>query len=186
MIISKKIKNIVSIIIALLFLYNSFGYLLLYFPIRTIIKHNVFRSIEKKRIAPGDLSVLAFSIIDLNTNEYDFIWKKPGKEFKFNGKMYDIENKEVKGDSVFYTCYYDNKENILEEMFALYSNNTKKDNTQNPAQRVLLVGLYFEQLKYFSFKINSSDSSNLSLNKNEANFLNHTSDVLTPPPRIIV
>jgi hypothetical protein len=158
----------------------------MYFPASVLIKHFVQKSIKEKKLDAEDLSILSFKISDFENNKYDFIWKKPGKEFKFNGKMYDIEDKEVKGDSIYYTVYYDNKENILEEMFALYSNNTKKDNTQNPAQRVLLVGLYFEQLKYFSYKINSSGSSNLSLNKNEANFLNHTPDVPTPPPRNIV
>jgi len=183
MILSKKRTKLIALFIAVLFLYNSFGYLFLYFPVRTIIKNTVFKSIEKKQIAQEELSVLAFNLLDLKKNKYDFIWEKPGKEFRFNDKMYDIENKVISGDTVYYTVFYDYKENILEEFFSLQQKENKKDKSQSSSQRVLLVGLYYEQIKYISFKINISSSSNLPLNNNEADFLNHTSDVLTPPPR---
>ncbi|MDP2365031.1 MAG: hypothetical protein Q8M94_14835, partial [Ignavibacteria bacterium] len=159
---------------------------LIYFPTSVLIKHFVNKSIIEKKISPEYLSILTFNISDLEKNKYNFIWKKPGKEFKFNGKMYDIENYNVKGDSVYYNVYYDHKENILEELFSLQQKDNKKDKSQNTVQRVLLAGLYFEHTKYLAFNINMVNKSNLPLDKNGADFLNHITDVPSPPPRKIV
>ena len=103
MVLSRKRTKIVALLISVLFLYNSLGYLFLYFPASHLIKHFVHKAIKEKKIKPEDLSILAFKLSDLKNNKYDFIWKKPGKEFRFNGKMYDIEDKVVSGDSVYYT-----------------------------------------------------------------------------------
>ena len=186
MVFSRKRTKIVALFVSVLFLYNSLGYLFLYFPASHLIKHFVHKAIKEKKIKPEDLSILAFKLSDLKNNKYDFIWKKPGKEFRFNGKMYDIEDKVVSGDSVYYTVYYDHKENILEELFSLQQSDNKKDRSQSSVQRVLLLGLYYEQLKYYFIDLQDINTSNLLLNKNEAVFHNFISDVPTPPPRNII
>ena len=186
MVLSRKRTKIVALLISVLFLYNSLGYLFLYFPASHLIKHFVHKAIKEKKIKPEDLSILAFKLSDIQNNKYDFIWKKPGKEFRFNCKMYDIEDKVVSGDSVYYTVYYDHKENILEELFSLQQSDNKKDRSQSSVQRVLLLGLYYEQLKYYFIDLQDINTSNLLLNKNEAVFHNFISDVPTPPPRNII
>ena len=186
MVFSRKRTKIVALFVSVLFLYNSLGYLFLYFPASNLIKNLVDKKKKKKKIKPEDLSILAFKLSDLKNNKYDFIWKKPGKEFRFNGKMYDIEDKVVSGDSVYYTVYYDHKENILEELFSLQQTDNKKDKSQNTVQRVLLVGLFYEQLKCSFTDLQDINTSNLLLNKNEAVFHNFISDVPTPPPRNII
>jgi hypothetical protein len=183
---SKYFSKIIYLFLSVLFIYNSFGYLVLYFPARTIIKHTVFKSIEKKEIAPEDLSVLAFNINDLKAKKYDFKWEKPGKEFRFNGKMYDIEAEEIKDDSIYFNCYYDHKENLIEEMFTIHFSDHKKDKTQNSIQRVILIGLYSEEIKNYNSKLQNRNVTNIPLQKTEAGLLNPINDVPTPPPRIIV
>ena len=106
MINKKSLTNTIKYFLVVLFIYNSFGYLLLYFPVQTIIKHVVLKAINEKKIKPEELSVLTFNLKNLEENKYDFIWKKPGKEFRFNGKMYDIEDKVINGDTIYYTVYY--------------------------------------------------------------------------------
>lgn len=182
----KKITNILFALLTVIVIYNSFGYLLMYFPTSILIKHFVTKSLYEKKINPEDLSILAFSIYDLENNKYDLIWKKPGKEFKFNEKMYDIEGSELKGDSVYYTVYCDHKENVLEGMFVLHFNNTKKDNAQNPTQRILLVGIFSEDISLVFTNLNDSITSKIPLQKNGAGLLSLIKDVLTPPPRLIV
>jgi hypothetical protein len=186
MILFRKRTKLIALLITVLFLYNSLGYLFLYFPASHLIKHFVHKALKEKKINSEDLSILAFNLSDLKNNKYDFIWKKPGKEFRFNGKMFDIEDKVESGDTVYYTVYYDHNENILEELFSLQQLDNKKDKSQNTIQRVLLVGLYYEQLKYYFTDLRDTNSSNLLLNKNEAVFHNYISDVPTPPPRNIV
>jgi len=186
MVLSRKRTKIVALLISVLFVYNSLGYLFIYFPASHLIKHFVHKAIKEKKIKHEDLSILAFKLSDLKNNKYDFIWKKPGKEFRFNGKMYDIEHKVVSGDSVYYTVYYDHKENILEGLFSLQQTDNKKDKSQNTVQRVLLVGLYYEQIKRYFIDLQIMYTSNLLLNKNEAGFHNYISDVPSPPPRNIL
>lgn len=183
MIRSNKITNFVFTTLVLLFIYNSFGYLFIYFPSSLLIKYFVHKSIKERKIDPEDLIILSFKISDLENNKHDFIWKKPGREFRFNGKMYDIENKILSGDSVYYTVYYDHKENILEELFSLQQTDNKKDKSQSSVQRVLLVGLFYEQVKYLTYELKNYSSHNCPLNKNEADFSNYISDIPTPPPR---
>ena len=137
--------NFIYTFLVVLFVYNSFGYLLLYFPIKTIVKHFVQESVQEKNIDRDELSVLVFNVNDLAQNKYAFIWIKPEKEFRFNGEMYDVEYKRVKGDSVYYTCYFDVEENFLEKIFALQNNDFKKDKTQSTANRVILLGLFSEE-----------------------------------------
>jgi len=182
----KKITNTVYILLAALVIYNSFGYIVIYFPASVLIKHLVHKSIKEKEISSEELSIIAFSISALKNNKYDFIWKKPNKEFQFNGKMYDIEDKMMSGDTIYYTVYYDHKENILEEMFAFHFKNSKKENTQNPVQRILLVGMFSEEIKIVLTNLYDCNISKFPLQKNEAGLLSLTKDVLTPPPRNIV
>jgi hypothetical protein len=186
MTLARKRTKFVAILISVLFLYNSFGYIFLYFPTGIVIKHMVQKSIKEKKMKPEDLSILAFKISDLENKKYDFIWKKPGKEFRFNGRMYDIESKSIRADTIYYTVYYDHKENILEELFSLQQTENKKDKSQSSVNRVLLAGLYFEQIKYLAQEINFCQTFNLPLDKNEAGFINHTIEVPSPPPRNIV
>lgn len=182
----KILNRIVYLLLAVLIMYSSFGYLLLYFPLRTVIKHSVFKSIEKKEIADDDLVILAFNIDDLKFQKYDLIWKKAGKEFRFNGQMYDIENTRLGSDTIYYTCYNDEKENLIEDLFALHFNNHKKDGAQNSAQRVLLIGLYSEQNENSDLKLYNKNVINIPLQKKEASNLNPPEDIPTPPPRLIV
>ncbi len=182
----KYFSKIIYLFLTALFIYNSFGYLLLFYPAKTIIKHIVQKSIKEKKIDPADLSVLAFNINDLNASKYDFIWVKPEKEFRFNGRMYDIEGKLVKDDTVYYNCYDDHRENLLEEIFVLHFNDQKKDKTQNPIQRILLCGLFSEEIQNFNSNLQDRTITNMPLQKTEAGLLHQIKDVPTPPPRIIV
>lgn len=184
MISKKSLTNTIKYFLVVLFIYNSFGYLLLYFPVQTIIKHVVLKAINEKKIKPEELSVLTFNLKDLEENKYDFIWKKPGKEFRFNGKMYDIEDKVISGDTVYYTVYYDHKENILEELFSIQHKDTKKDKTTTQVQRVILAGFFCEELNKINSNIVQNTSTNIPLKKNDADFLSYVSDIPTPPPRL--
>lgn len=181
----KILTKYVYIFLAIVIIYNSFGYVMLYLPASSIIKAVVSKSIKDKKIKIEDLSVLVFKIVDLKNNKYDFIWVKPGKEFRFNGKMYDIEDKKETEDSVYYTCYYDHKENIIEEIFSSQVANHKNDRT-NYTQRVILVGLYSENIDCNYSKHFNDDIKHIPRLIKEAVTPNPIEDIPTPPPRLIV
>jgi hypothetical protein len=185
---SNKIKfsKYSAYFIAILVTYNTFGYLLLYFPAQTIFKHIVQKSIDNKKINLEDISVLAFKISDLKNNLYDFEWENSGKEFRFNGKMYDIEAKVVRNDTIYYSCYYDEKENILDELFTLHLINSKKESTQNSTNITFMFGLFFEELKNNPLQIQDRNLFHFPLLKIERRTLNYIKDTPTPPPRMII
>ncbi|MBE0539636.1 MAG: hypothetical protein IH620_07985, partial [Ignavibacterium sp.] len=181
---SKKITSFVFAAFLLLFIYNSFGYLLLYFPARTFIKEFVSESIRQDKIEAEELSTISFNKNDLKKNKYDFVWVKPDKEFRFNGKMYDVKKQIELNDSIYFTCYYDEEENILEELFAHYFNSRKQDTTHNSALRIILVGLFSEEIKSFSYNLYDEDIINLPLLKKGAELIAPIKDIPTPPPRL--
>lgn len=181
-----KFSKYSACLIVALVIYNTFGYLLIYFPAQTILKHIVQKSIQEKKIDVKDITVLAFKISDFNNNKYDFEWKNPGKEFRFNGKMYDIKVKVVRNDSIFFSCYYDEKENILDELFTLHLINNKRESTQNSTNIAFMFGLFFEELKNNSLETNDRNLSHIPLLKIEQRTLNYFKDTPTPPPRMII
>ena len=184
MIKSKKISTCISLVIAVIIIYNSFGYLWFLLPAKLLIKEFVHRAIEKEEMDPSEFSLLIFNLHDLKSNKYDFEWEKLNKEFRFNGKMYDVEKSEIKGDSIYFKCYYDHKENILEEIMALYFYNNKKDKTHNISNHLMFWGLYSESIENIK-KIQNNAATDIPLLKTEDGVINHIKDVLTPPPRII-
>ena len=184
MIKSKKISTCISLVIAVIIIYNSFGYLCFLLPSKLLIKEFVHRAIEKEEMDPSELSILIFNLHDLKSNKYDFEWEKLNKEFRFNGKMYDVEKSEIKGDSIYFKCYYDHKENILEEIMALYFYNNKKDKTHNISNHLLFFGLYSESIKDNKL-IQNNAAANIRPLKTEDRIMDHIKDVLTPPPQLI-
>jgi len=182
---SKKYFNVLSLLLAVVFLYNSFGYLFFYFPASSLIKYVVSDLIKKNRISEEELIVVTFNLNDLRDMKYEFKWVKPGKEFLYNGKMYDVKSEVITGDKIYYTCFYDTNENILEKLFTDYLNNTKKDVNHNLTGGIFLFGLFCEEIKTNHAQLFENDGSNVRIQKIECTFSNHINDIPTPPPRLI-
>jgi hypothetical protein len=61
---------------------------------------------------PGkDIVLLKFTREESATR---LTWKH-SREFEYNGQMYDIVDQSLSGDSIFYTCYKDQKETRLND-----------------------------------------------------------------------
>ncbi len=76
---------------------------------------SVLRSDLKERMIAGmekdELVVLKFT---QNEIEKELNWEHSG-EFEYQGKMYDIIQTKVQGDSIYYTCWLDEEETKLEK-----------------------------------------------------------------------
>jgi len=176
-------NNFAAILILAIILYHSFAYLLFYFPAKYVIKKVVQSSIhtEKPEI---NFVVLAFDRSKLNSNKYNFVWEEENEEFKFENHLYDIKNKVVKGDSVYFSCYLDEDENLLDRIFNEISENNKKDKSQIEFFSLSLVGLYFEEIDPLVFY--NDHKSALYYMRIERKNTNFISDIPTPPPRFLV
>ena len=167
-------------------MYNTFGYLFVYLPASLIIKYVVSESIKKNKIPEEELIILTFDLNDLREMRYEFNWVKPGKEFLYNGKMYDIKKEVLEGNKISYTCFYDNAENILEMLFVDFLNNTKKDFNHNLTSGIFLLGLFYEEIKTNHSQLYDNAISNIQIQKIEYALSSHINDIPTPPPRLII
>jgi hypothetical protein len=68
-------------------------------------------------------------------------WKH-SKEFEFNAEMYDVVKSIVKGDTIIYTCWWDNKETKLNKQLAHLIGNIIGNNPQNKENQKRLVSFY--------------------------------------------
>ena len=182
---SKAADKAFLYLLAVLFVFNSFGYLCLIIPAKVIIKKIVHHSLEKNRFDSEDLEVLAFKIKDLSELKYDFEWEEADKEFRFNGKMYDVKSSERRGDSIYYTCYYDEEESIMDELFASHISK-KKENAQNVSSvRVVLIAVFNETIKHEFQNPRNNIPEMISLDYSRGKINKLIEDVPTPPPQFL-
>lgn len=72
--------------------------------VRKEVKHTIIAGIDK-----NELVLLRFTEEESKTR---LRWEH-SKEFEFLGQMYDVVEKEIKGDTTYYWCWLDNKETKL-------------------------------------------------------------------------
>lgn len=176
-----NLKNFLSVIIISILLLNSSGYILLYISSTHFVKNYVIKKLLNSEL---DKEIILFSISksDIEENKVSFKWIHSG-EFRFNGKMYDIKKNLSDADSLRFLCYYDDKENLLEDLLYRYSKSENENNKQRGSINILtFIGLFLE--KESSFKTIFT-YTNLSLVLIE-NPIRQTSEILTPPPQFLL
>ncbi len=99
-------------ILAISFLFILFAPVATLYTFLQFEKSAIRREIKGKMIAGmnhEELVLLKFSKKEIQT---ELRWEH-SKEFEYNGQMYDIVSKEIKGDSIFYRCWWDYEETEL-------------------------------------------------------------------------
>ncbi|HPR58206.1 MAG TPA: hypothetical protein PK915_07530 [Bacteroidales bacterium] len=87
------------------------------------VKRKIIAGIEKE-----DLVLLKFTLDESNTI---LSWKHPG-EFSYKGEMYDIVEKVTVHDSIFYYCWSDHEETMLnKKLNALLAGASEKKQEHN-------------------------------------------------------
>lgn len=74
--------------------------------VRKDIKERIITGLDK-----DELVLLKFSTLSA---QRELKWKD-SKEFEYNHQMYDVVEKNIKGDSIFYWCWWDDEETKLEK-----------------------------------------------------------------------
>lgn len=99
------------------------------------------REVKRQLIQGLDDSELVS--LKFSKSEKDKILKwKHSKEFEYGGEMYDVISFEEKGDSVFYKCWWDNKETKLNKQLANLLNSAMGNNPKNKENEKRLVNFY--------------------------------------------
>lgn len=170
-------RALTGIFLITLFLYQIIGIQFVY-----SYKQNAIRKEIKKRIKEGvdanDLHYIQYS----DQNKKDFVWIKK-KEFKYQGKLYDVVFKKVNSDGIVtFECIDDTQEALLfKSLDDLVNGNL---NTKG-LTKLLKLGFEITSINY-PISINQFELSDTN-NKNEYYYLTSTYytniGIDTPPPQ---
>ena len=109
--------------------------------IKKSIKHKIIAGIEKEE--------LVLLVFDKDEVDQQVKWKH-SKEFQYKGEMFDIVEKEIIGNEIYYWVWWDKEETVLNQKLA---NLVRQNFTQNPYQnnKNQIITQFFKTL-YFSAK----------------------------------
>jgi hypothetical protein len=96
-------KKILAILILLLFWFSIVGYFHIFRLLQEEVRHEIKYSL-KQGIPEKDLTILSFSHGDRIN------WVRQGKEFRYEGRMYDVVRQTENDRGVTYYCIDDEKE----------------------------------------------------------------------------
>lgn len=113
--------------------------------VRKEVKESMISGMER-----DELVVLKFTREEAQ-KELD--WEH-SKEFEYRGEMYDVVEKEIKGDTIYYHCWWDHRETELNEQLDILIAKFLGNNPQQQNSRERIVefykNLYFNKYKYSS------------------------------------
>jgi hypothetical protein len=176
------VKKVFVILFSLLLSFNSFGYIFVYLQVKGCLKDESFVKL-KEYIPEDELEVIVINKDDNSSdNKLEFLDED---EIKYCDKMYDVYKKVEKGNSIYYYCIGDEKENILNKAFLSYIKDVISKDTPQPAlKNILLIKLSVAIISKADDLIPQTNEKLISCSKL---FLttNYT-EVLTPPPRLSI
>ena len=170
-----------SILLISLLMFNSAGYVLVFFQLKNSFKKEAFSKLENYLI-PSDMTVINISKNEFFEGSEGFHWIND-KEFSFYGKMYDISQVEFLNDSVKIVALSDDKENKLNDFFELALNKNLNDKFSKTASIIKL--LITEAGLPTEFQSASSWREDMCYNFIFVPILENFFDVPSPPPKTI-
>jgi hypothetical protein len=175
-------KKFLIILLSFLLLFNSFGYVLVYFEVKQSLKDDAYEKM-KDYISEDELDIIVLNKKDpiKNTDECLFL---NDDEIKYKGKLYDIYRKCEKGNEEILYCLSDEKENVIEKIFSSYIENLNSKSSEQPAVRNILntkisLGITLQEGSLFSNQVLEFISFN------KTSLVKTFKKVPTPPPREI-
>uniref|UniRef100_A0A832DJC6 Uncharacterized protein n=1 Tax=Ignavibacterium album TaxID=591197 RepID=A0A832DJC6_9BACT len=179
---NSHIKKSLAILITSLLLFNSSVYILLYVSSLHFVKKYIIKALDNNEY-DKEIILLTISKKDIAEGKVSFQWIH-SREFRFNGNMYDIKKNLSDEDSLRVYCYFDEKENLLEQLFHQFakSENDKTKQKQNNINLFSFIGLF----------LNNNDISLTKPSGTKIIFLRvscqqqFNKEVPTPPPQIFL
>ncbi|MFM9945448.1 MAG: hypothetical protein ACKVQB_09480 [Bacteroidia bacterium] len=150
-------------------------------------KKQTKHEVKRQMIAGMDKNELVLLKFTRVQKETTLRWKHC-KEFEFKGQMYDIVERELKGDSIFYRCWWDNTETKLNKKLDRLVSEVLGGNQQNKDNNKRLIQ-FFKSL-YHSKEPNETVSFKITCRtnfiSNSENYFSYNSAPLTPPPQFFL
>ncbi len=115
------LRKYLSVILLFFFLFNIGGYYLWF----NYVKNNIQKEIRQEIRRGLSEKVLTLITVPVN-DETGICWIKPGKEFTYRGKMYDVVKTSIFNNKKFYYCINDVKEKKLNHDFSKNTESNQK------------------------------------------------------------
>ncbi len=176
-----NLKKTISILFLFIFIYNLLGYYTVFKIFQAHVRYEVKLTI--KHSVPDDELVL----ISVKFNDKSKLtWFKPGKEFRYQGEMYDVVRKEIKNGYIVYYCISDTKENNLFKNLDEHIQNYIAGNSKEQEKTGKILNELIKVYLFQTFKINKPlELTNNTKNYNDLTFYKSIIlDVLSPPPNL--
>lgn len=125
------LKRLISILLALTLIFNSAGYIVVFYQLKKYFKKEAFSKLENY-INPNDLTTIVISKHQYENEDENFFFVEP-HEIKYYGKMYDIARTEFTEDSVSFHALSDENEDNLHELFTFFFTRNLNDKYSHTA-----------------------------------------------------
>ena len=167
-------RKILSILLVFVLFYSIMGFYLNFkieqYQVKREIKHKIINNLPEK-----ELTLIKIS----SGNSGKIKWMEEDKEFRYNGKMYDVVKIKKVNDTTYYYCFNDEKESKL----LSHLDNLVKEQTGNSKSRTIqkkqVTDYFFQQILFAQF-----------VSKEPIKYFSYSSvyksvikDVLSPPPK---
>lgn len=114
------------------------------FKIEQWLIHHKMEAIIEQFVGNDQLERISIS----NENQQKLKWERAGKEFWYEGKLYDIVRTEIQGELTHYYCIDDTAETQLAYQFI---ENIKKQTTDSDTEGTSLNDFFKKVLKVYFF-----------------------------------
>jgi hypothetical protein len=162
-------------------LFNSAGYIIIYFQLKSYFKKEAFSKLENY-IKQEELTTIILTKYEFENEDENFYFVEPN-EIMFHGKMYDISRIEHDGNKVKIIALSDENETNLKDLFAQFFTRNLNDKYSKTAS--ILHSLIGDAGLPFNYDGIFPLNSNLLNNKILYPILNIFIDIPYPPPKFI-
>lgn len=142
---------------------------------KAVIKQEVKSQINDG-IDQSKLVLLEFTQDEIQT---ELRWEH-SREFEYNHKMYDVVRTEADSDTVYYWCWYDHEETMLNRKLDELTDQAAKNNPKSREEQALLVSN--QETLYCMFSFNWNFSLCELLNKPSGLFSHLCPQIYSQPP----
>jgi hypothetical protein len=175
------LKKTLSILLVSLLIFNSAGYVLIFFQLKFSFQKQAFSKLENY-LEPSEMTVINISKKEYLNGSQNF-YQISEKEINFFGKLYDISQIEIINDSVKIIALSDDNENKLNDFFEQTLNKNLNDKYSKTASIIKL--LITEAGLPTEFSSASSWREDMYYNFIFVPILKTTIEVPSPPPKSV-
>jgi hypothetical protein len=157
-----------------LLLLNTFGFYFAFVAKQTEVKSKVAIAMQSKSHS---------SIIALSQQQYArLVWTTAGKEFLFNGKLYDVASVNTDGNMIQLRVEDDSMETeLIADFVSLFASKQNKEQNNSPI-KFLLAQFLGEFTGTEIFRLNALCFTSVSIHETEISFSSFVALRQTPPP----